>query len=166
MAADFLTLNDLENQIGADRIIQFFDDDADGIVAGADPQVVQVLEQAESQYYSRMLRAYPSRESLIDLANADSSVKGYAIWMACELAAERRLEFTDAEGWGAFKMQYQRAIAELDLLSKGQARSIGEEAVGQGANTGGKVQPSETALGEKPFVIAPSKRNPQGSGGF
>jgi hypothetical protein len=164
---DFLLLVDLANQIGHDRIVQFFDDDADGVVVDADPNVEQVLNQAEGLYYSRMRRAYGSRQALIDLATADSIVKGHVIWLACEIAAERRMEFTSTEGWGAYKVQYERAITELDLLSKGQTRSVGgEEAVGQGANTGGRIQPKPPAGEPNQFTFATSRNRPGGSGGF
>ncbi len=160
---DFLLLADLENQITSDRIIQYLDDDGDGTVVDADSQVVQVLDQAEGQYYSRMLRAYPDRQSLITLANADSIVKGHVIWIACELASERHPEFCDAEGWGAFRVQYQRSIKELDLLSKGATHSFGEEDVGSGANTGGTIQPSPPQGGARQFTFLPSRND--GSGG-
>ena len=166
---NFLTLADLSNQITASRIIQFFDDDGDGVVVDADSQVASVLEQAEGQYYSRMLRAYPSKDSLTTLANNDPVVKGHVIWIACELAAERRTEFTDAEGWGAFRVQYDRAIKELDLLSKGATHSIAEEQVGLGANSGGVIQPSPNQGTEKQFTFLPSRNDGTGGtgpGGF
>lgn len=161
--AEFLTLADLQNQIGAKRIEQYFDDDGDGVVDDLDPQVVQVLDQAEGQYYSRMLRAYGSKDALTTLANNDSVVKGHAIWIACELAAERRVEFTDSEGWGAFRVQYNRSIKELDLLSKGATHTIAEEQVGQGANTGGTIQPSPPQGTTNQFTFLPSRND--GSGG-
>lgn len=164
--ADFLTLADLSDKIGQQRIVQFFDDDADGVVDGADSQVAAVLEAAEAMYYSRLKRAYPGRQTLIDLANADPAVKSHVAWIACELAAERRLEFTSAEGWGAFKVQYDRALSELDLLSKGATRSIGETTVGKGANTGGKIQPKPPVGEADQFVFASSKARPGGTGGF
>lgn len=167
--AEFLDLSDLQNQIGAQRIVQYFDDDGDGVVDDLDPQVVQVLDQAEGQYYSRLLRAYSSKDALTTLANNDPVVKGHVIWIACELAAERKPEFTDAEGWGAWKVQYNRSIKELDLLSKGATRTIAEEQVGAGANTGGTIQPSPPQGGAQQFTFLPSRNDGsggQGPGGF
>lgn len=164
--ADIITLADLSNQVGLARVVQFFDDDGDGVVDPADPNVVQVLDQAEGQYYSRMLRAYGDQATLVLLAQNDPVVKGHITWIACELMAERRVELTNSEGWGAFQVQYNRAIKELDLLSKGQARSIGEAQVGLGANSGGTVQPRQNIGTSKQFTFNPSKGDPNGPGGF
>ncbi len=163
---DIIALADLSNQVGLQRVIQFFDDDGDGVVADGDPNVDQVLDQAEGQYFSRMLRAYGDKPTLILLAQNDPVVKGHIIWIACELMAERKVEFTNAEGWGAFQVQYKRALSELDLLSKGAVRSIGEVVAGQGANTGGVVQPIDNIGTSQQFVFVPSTGDPQGPGGF
>ncbi len=163
---DIIVIADLSNQVGLNRVLQFFDDDGDGVVTDADPNVVAILDQAEGQFYSRMLRAYPDKATLILLANADPIVKGHIVWLACELMAERRVEFTNAEGWGAFQVQYNRAMKEIDLLSKGAVRSIGEATVGQGANTGGRLQPRQNIGTTKQFTFAPSKGDPNGPGGF
>jgi hypothetical protein len=163
---DILNLADLSNQVGLERVTQYFDDDGDGVVVDADPNVISVLDQAEGQYYSRLLRAYGAKSTLILLANNDPIVKGHITWIACELMAERRVEFTNAEGWGAFQVQYNRAIKELDLLSKGQTRSVGEETVGLGGNSGGTVQAQQNIGTSRQFVFNPSKGDPNGAGGF
>lgn len=163
---DIILLADLSNQVGLNRVIQFFDDDGDGVVADGDPNVDQILDQAEGQYYSRLLRAYGDKATLILLANNDPIVKGHIIWIACELMSERKQEFVNAEGWGAYQAQYSRSITEINLLSKGAARSIGESVVGQGANTGGTLQPATNIGTGQQFVFLPSKGTPQGSGGF
>lgn len=163
---DIIALSDLSNQVGLQRVIQFFDDDGDNVVADGDPNVDAILDQAEGQYFSRMLRAYGDKPTLIILANNDPVVKGHIIWLACELMAERRVELTNADGWGAFQAQYKRAISELDLLSKGATRSAGEAVAGQGANTGGKLQPIDNIGTSTQFTFVPSKGDPQGPGGF
>lgn len=164
--ADFLSLSDLRNLIGSAKVTQYFDDEADGVVGGADANVLQVLRAAEGVAYSRMLRAYDSKDSIVTLAENDPVFKWHATWVAAELASERRPEYMSEDGWGAFKAQYERAIEYFDHLSKGAQRSIGESSAGTGKNTGGAIQPRENIDNEKPFVIAPSKSNPGGPGGF
>lgn len=163
---DIIVIADLSNQVGLQRVIQFLDDDGDGVVADGDPNVDQILDQAEGQYYSRMRRAFGDTVTLVNLANSDPVVKGHIIWIACELMAERKLEFTNAEGWGAYQVQYKRAISELDLLSKGATRSAGEAVVGLGANSGGTLQPAENIGTTKQFTFVPSRGDPNGPGGF
>lgn len=161
-----IALVDLSNQVGLERVVQFFDDDGDGVVVDADLNVIAVLDQAEGQYFSRMLRAYGDKATLILLAANDPVVKGHIVWIACELMGERRVEFTNADGWGPFQAQYNRAIKELDLLSKGATRSGGEEVVGLGGNTGGRIQPAQNVGTTKQFTFNPSKGDPSGPGGF
>jgi len=163
---DILVLADLSNQVGLNRVLQFFDDDGDGVVVDADANVMQVLDQAEGQYYSRLLRAYGDKATLILLANNDPVVKGHIVWIACELMGERRVEQIGADGWGPWKAQYQRAINEIDLLSKGQTRSVGESEVGLGANSGGVIQPATNVGTTRQFTFNPSKGDPNGPGGF
>lgn len=163
---DILVIADLSNQVGQNRIIQFFDDDGDGIVADGDPNVDQILDQAEGQYYSRIFRANGDKATAILMANNDPAVKGHIIWIACELMGERKPEFTNAEGWGPWQMQYNRAITELDLLSKAATRSAAESVVGLGANSGGTLQPATNIGTTTQFTFLPSKGDPSGQGGF
>lgn len=163
---DILALADLQNRIGADKVLKYFDDDVDNVVDDVDANVVAILEEAEGEAYSRMLRAYGDKQSIIDLAANDPVFKGHIAWVACELASERNTEFTDAEGWGAHKAQYNRAIAFFENLSKGRLRSKGEAVAGRNAHVGGTLQPAPPAATEGAFVFAPSKKSPTGHGGF
>lgn len=166
--ADFLVLQDLYNRATQEKIDGFFDDSYNGVLTEETGIVDDVLMAAEGEYYSRVLRAYPdtTKATMILLVNNDPVLKQHVSWIACELASERRSEFLDSDGWGCFKAQYERAVKHIDRLSKGQLRSVGEQVAGQGANTGGKLQPKPPAATEKQFVFAPSKDAPTGHGGF
>ena len=164
--ADFLVLQDLYNRAGSDKMNGYFDDNLNGIVSDESDIVDDILMAAEGEYFSRMLRSYGSKDTLITLVNNDPTLKSHVAWIACELASERRQEFTDDEGWGAYKMQYDRALKYIDNLSRGSQRSIAESIVGKGANTGGNISPSPPQGTSRQFIFSPSKNSPTGHGGF
>lgn len=171
--ADFLTLDMLYLKVGAATIKQYLIDDGSTALKDTDPIVQDVLQEAEGVGYSRMLRHYGSREAITDYANNDAAYRGHIAWIAIQFASERRKEFTDATGAGAWTTQYDRAIEHIDLVSKGQLRGTGEtateeggDAPGPGANTGGALQPKPPAATAANFVFAPSTKAPSGHGGF
>jgi len=164
--AEILILDDLYSRVPANVINGYFNDSGLNNISETDQIVQDVLMAAEGELYSRMLRAYPgdTTGALKSLVLNDPALKMHLAWVACELACERRPEFTDAEGFGAYKAQYMRAIAYFENLSKGLIRSRGEQVAGKGRNTGGDYQPNEQGEGE--FTFAPSRNNPGGHGGF
>jgi len=166
MAADFLTLADITQKITSATVRKYLDDALDGDLANDDATLQDFLHQAEGEYYNRMLRAYSDTTALIELAANDEALTGHIAWIACELISERRIEFTDADGWGAYKAQYERATAYIDRLSKGLSKSKGQAAVGAGRTSGGRLQPKPPAGTSANFVFAPSRKAPSGHGGF
>lgn len=163
---DFLTLTDLRNKIGAQKVDQFLADGGVGTLTDAHPTVIDVLEMAEGEAYSRMLRHYGSRETITEYANADPVFKSHVAWIACQLASERRTEFAAVDGQGTYASQYERAITYIENVSKGQLRGTGEEEAGKGANTGGKLQPKPPAGTRRQFTFASGRNAPDGHGGF
>jgi hypothetical protein len=160
---DILTLELLRNATESTRVDQFFDDDGDGVVSDADAKVVQILNAAEDEAYSRMARAGWTPQNVIDLAADDASFRQHLCFVAMELAAEARPEFCTEEGRGPFWAQYERALAYFVNVAKGKQRSRGEGAAGGNPHIGGTIQPKPPA-GD--FVFAPSKSYPSGRGGF
>jgi hypothetical protein len=166
MAAAYLAQSDLEALIGAQKVLQYFDDDGTGSIDGSETGYLNtILEAAESIVESRLRRAYSDSDSITDLAENDKGFKIHAAWIAIEMASERRPEFSNNEGWGAFKAQYERAIEYFDMLSKGNIRSKGETVAGEGANTGGNLQPA-LQTDQARFTFAPDNDYPTGHGGF
>lgn len=163
--ADFLTVQDLYNLVGSQRVIQLFDDQLTGGLNSANQQLQSILKAAEGEAYSRMLRSW-SKLNIIALAGVDVAFLNHVAWVALEFASERRPAFASDDGKGQFWAQYERAISFFENLSKGKLRSTGESAAGAGRNTGGNIRPSTTAKTAASFVFAPSERNPSGSGGF
>lgn len=169
--ADFLALQDLFNRVGQETIEGYFDDSHNGVLTDESTIVDEVLSAAEGALYARMLRAYPGDPSdaagaMQALVQNDPSVKVHCSWVAVQMAAERRPAFTDNDGNGPYKVQYDRAIEHFELLSKGTLRSQGETEAGQGANTGGKLQPKPPGASYSQFVFAPGRDAPSGHGGF
>lgn len=167
MAAAYLTIDDLYKLVGSQTVLRYFDDDISGsIEAGAETNAVnRILIAAEGFAYSRMRRAYSDASSITTLAQNDEFFVTQVAWVALEFASERRPEFAGEDGKGAHWSQYERAKEYFDQLSKGGIRSVGEETVGTGANTGGLIQPTRDA-DEAKFVFAPDTNYPTGHGGF
>jgi hypothetical protein len=152
---DFLELTDLYNKVGERRVIELFDDDNDGNITDAAEILAYeaAMCEAEGLLYSRMLRAYADKDSIVTLAENDPILRGHCAWVALEIGSERRTFAAGREGRGAFVYQYERALAEFDLLSRGRARSKGEAVAGTSGNVGGTVQPPLQS-GESRFVFA------------
>ena len=163
--ADWLTLQDLKNLVGSERVVQLFDDDGDGTVDEADDNVQTALKAAESEAYSRLRRSW-TFDSVVTLAGADPGFVMHCAWVALEFAAERRPAFCADDGKGAYWAQYERAIAFFEAISKGRQRSVGETEAGTPKQVGGNLRPTDAAKQADSFVFAPSNANPRGSGGF
>lgn len=165
MAPRYLTQTDLENRVGAARVLQLFDDNNDGSLSAGELSILnEKLESAEGEVDSRLMRAW-SIDGITALAGEDSAVKLHASWIALAFASERKPEFLGAGGIGPYKEQYDRAIKFFEKLSKGRQRSNGESAAGQGSNVGGNLQPT-LPTGTSRFVFSPDNDNPTGHGGF
>lgn len=169
--ADFLTLQDLYDRVGARKVNGYFDDSHNGTLSDETAAVEAVLTAAEAEMYARLLRAYPGDPSdpggpMQLLVANDAALKGHVIGVALQLAAERRPEFTDEDGLGPYKAQWNRGIDYFETLSKGLKRSKGEVQAGQGANSGGTIQPRPPAGTAQQFVFARSRKSPGGHGGF
>ena len=171
--ADYLTLQDLYKKIGSQKVSQFLiDDESTAILQPTDPNVVDVLDSAEAEAASRMLRHYSSRAAITVYAQTDAAFRGHVAWVAIQFASERRPEFSGSDGAGAFQTQYDRAIEYFDKVSKGALRGLGEAGTdaipgaGVGANTGGEISPKPPAATSTAFTFAPNKQSGTGHGGF
>lgn len=153
---------DLEQLIGAAKVDQYGTDD--GTAERNDGIIEECCSQAEDLCSSYLLKGW-SREQIRQLIDNDKGLRVQVAWVACELLSERRTEFLNAEGHGAYWTQYERAIEYFDRLAKAKGHSVGEVTAGQSALRGGTVNPRKQA-GEPTFVFAVSKNNPNGSGGF
>ena len=165
--ADFLTRQALEDRAGAATVRRLADDDGDALLGVDDlARLDAIMSEAEGLVYSALLRAYSTRASVILLMGADPGALGQAAWIALELLSERRIEFAGADGWGAYRAQFERAMKYFDQLSKGRIKSVGQEVVGSGDSVGGMIQPRPPQGTPDQFQFAPSRQKPTGRGGF
>ncbi len=169
--ADFLVIQDLYARAGARQVNSYFDDQNNGVVTDDTAAVDEVLSSAENEMYARLIRAYPGDPSdpaggIQLLVANDPALKRHVVSVALQYASERRVAFTDDDGLGAYKGQFDRAIEYFETLSKGLKRSAGEVQAGQGANTGGKLQPKPPAATQQQFIFARGRNAPTGHGGF
>jgi hypothetical protein len=167
LGGDFLTLDDLYAKIGEQRVRDLFDDNNDDDLLDSSEMeaYTAVMKEAEGIAYSYLLRAYADSQTIIELANADETLKGMVAWIALELASERRVFASAPDGKGEFWAQYERSIDYLDRLSKGRRRSKGEATAGTSGNVGGALQPA-IAEDDRTFIFAPNKNFTGGHGGY
>ena len=165
MAADFLTLQDLYNLVGTERVQQYFDDDIDGDITDNNDAVVAVLEAAEGFMYGYLLKAYGDKASIITLVQNDPSLVSHCAWVALEFAYERRPEFLNDEGKGIYWAQQERAKELFLQMSRGKRRSQGEATAGENGQVGGAMQPT-LEEGQARFTFCGDQDNPRGHGSF
>lgn len=171
MPAYVLALQDLYNRIPANVVRGYFDDAGKGSICEDDDHVQDVLMAAEGELYSRLMRAWGGQPSdyqgaLQKIIQNDPTLRMHLGWVACELACERRVEFTDALGNGAYKAQYDRAISYFENVSKGALRSPGELAGGGRNQVADGSSSPDVASVASDFMFAPGRNNPYGPGGF
>lgn len=146
----WLFVTDLERVVSRDVIDRLFQDTNSN---ARDPELVQaILLEAQALAESKLLRSW-SIEQIKNLAFHDAAIRVNAAWIGLELATERRGEFIASDGKGRYWMQYERAMAYFDALSKSKDHSRGEKAAtqlgvsaaGKGSNSGGRRKPAPQA---------------------
>jgi hypothetical protein len=159
---DFLTLRDLYASIGSQRVRQLFDDDNDGTLDDSMDVVDQFLAAAESECYARLMRAFGTKDAVKAVALADPAIRQHCAWIALELASERRPEFAQPDGRGAFAYQYERAIGYFESIAKGKNKV---KPGTTSAQEGGNLNPPRV-VDEGRFTFAPDKYSTDGHGGY
>lgn len=159
---DFLTLRDLYVAVGSQRVRQLFDDDNDGSLDDSMDVIDQTLAAAESECYARLMRAFGTKDAVKVVALADPAIRHHCVWIALELASERRPEFLQSDGRGAFAYQYDRAIAYFESIAKGKNKTKPGTTSAQEA---GNLNPPRVTDGVR-FDFAPDRDHPTGRGGY
>ena len=158
----YLKLDDLRSRAGTESVDRLFSQAGTG--GQPDPlKVNTILTEAEHLVGSELHRAW-GRDAVVDLMQTDENLRGQAAWVALELASESKHEFSNPDGWGRYRVQYERAMTHFKKLADGRVRTSSPKVDG-GANSGGRIQPRMPNR-ERNFVFAPSNNSPKGQGGF
>lgn len=151
----------MEERITAQRLVQMFDDDGDGVVAGPDLVTLEgTMADADDIVTGILLNKGFTLEQL-EILKEDRQVTRAWANIATQLAGERKHEWLNERGEGLFEAFGVRARAELKALARGDIRSVMEPEAG--ANL------SVTTVAPWPdFQFAPDPRYPgdRGPGGF
>jgi hypothetical protein len=154
----------LEARITAQRLLQLYDDDGDGLVTGTDLETLElIMADADDAVTGILLNKGYTLEQL-DKIRLDRQVVVAWAGIAAQLSGERKPEWLNAEGRGPFDAFGTRGRGELGKLAAGILRSQKEvEADGAGINQGleGQSEP-------RTFFFAPDPNDPndRGPGGF
>src|SRR4051812_22449697 len=92
----------LESRVTAQRLVQMYDDDGDGLVGGTDLATLETtLADADDIVTGILLNKGFSLDQL-DKIRLDRQVVRAWVDIAAQLAGERRTEWLDAQGHGIF----------------------------------------------------------------
>ena len=158
--AQFVTRRDLEARLGADRVVELFDDDGDG---SADEELLaEVLDDANKELESVLFKKGFGLDQLNNLSR-DRLLRRSATEIAAQLSGERRTEWLDDKGKGPYDALGERGRRRLEKLSHGELRASLE------ARYGGNTTVRGAVAGPTPkFVFNPDPTDPRrrGPGGF
>lgn len=157
----------LEARITPARVVELFDFDGDGLVAGADEtRMGSVIDDANDIVTGILVGKGFTLAQLATLKQDNQIVRAWA-GICAQIAGEAKTEWLDAEGRGPYDGIGQRARSELRALTRGEIRSRLE------TETGGAGE-NQTIRGTKSvatpvFVFNRNPNNPndtRGPGGF
>jgi hypothetical protein len=153
----YVDQRDLESAAGVAEVARLFDDNGDGVV---DPDLVAGPSEGASALLDTYLLEGWTQEAIRDLV-ADPLLRRHVAWVAIHFRAQSKPEWRDQNGIAPYRTEYKDALDHFDRLSKGRARSRKEATAGDNQMTRGQV-----SRGCPPFVIAASRNDPRGPGGF
>lgn len=151
----------LEATITAQRVVQMFDDDGDGAVAGTDLATLNLfIARADAVVIGMLLHKGFTTTQLTTLVTDPQIIQAWAC-ICAQLSGERKTEWLDQNGKGPYEAMGQRARSDLTNIARGVLRV--EKETEAGANT--------TLSGEydapcPPFQFQPDPRTGRQPGGF
>ena len=129
----------LEQRITAQRVIELFDDDGDGLVADGDTDTLEtIMGDADDIVTGLLIKKGFSEEQLEILAEDRQVVRAWA-GIAAQLAGERKPEWLDDAGRGPYDAFGVRGREELKALARGEIRSVQETVAGSNTSLSGSV---------------------------
>ncbi len=158
MITPLISQSDVEDIIGADRLRQLCS--VDGGDAD-ETRVERLIQQASDRAAGKLLKAF-SAAQIVDLAAADTALRGAIVDLFCGLAVRGRPEFVGPDGHGVYSEVERMALVALEDIAKAKDRLIAEEEVGQNPLVGNRL----TRAAPPRFTFAATRRCPKGPGGF
>lgn len=151
----------LEERITAQRIIELFDDDGDGLVAGDDLATLETIMGDADDIVTGLLIKKGFNEQQLEILALDRQVIRAWSSIAAQLAGERKPEWIDESGRGPYDAFGIRGREELRALARGDVRSVQETLAGANAVLSGSVD-------QHVFEFAPDPTVPgdRGKGSF
>jgi len=151
---------DLEAAMTAVHMVQYLDDDRDGVPD--DRALTDVTTEANREIEAMLVQKGFSHEQLVVLAK-DEFVRRQAALVAKENAGFRRPTMLLADGTTIFSPEAKRARERIKMIASAELRLNAERAKGAGAT--GQVR-GKANVPEPKFYVAPSSDDPKGPGGF
>jgi hypothetical protein len=131
--ATFLTVEELQSHIGVQRLLDFFDDDRDGILGDDElARVVEVVAVVNDTVSGAVVGKGWTAGATGELSE-DRALRFAAKQIAAAICGERKPEFYDANGDPPFAAQGKRGNQYLKDMAKGDQRSR-TEGTGAGGN--------------------------------
>jgi hypothetical protein len=157
----------LEDRFTPQRVVQLFDFDGDGLVAGTDETRLEAIINDANDVVTGILLGKGFTLAQLALLVTDSQIVRAWAGICAQLAGEAKTEWLDDEGKGPFDGLGQRSRAELKAMSRGEIRSRLElESGGAGINS---TLRGEKSTATPTFIFNRDPNNPNdrnGPGGF
>jgi hypothetical protein len=140
--AIFVTREELEDHIGAQRVLDFFDDDRDGVLNDRElAKLNEVVAATNDTVSSQLLHKGWAADGLGEVME-DRAVRFAAKQIAASICGERKPEFYRADGTAPFAEQGTRGMKFLKDMARGDNRSRTEAAAGTNASIRGRISVS------------------------
>ena len=149
---------DLETRVGAATVVQFTDDDGDGVADAA--TITWLLDTSSRIAEGILLKGYPSTDSIALLVGADPALLNDVVEIACGLMGGRRSGLLGPDGKVPYDGWRERACKRLQDVATAAIRSAGESAGGMNQILKTRVTP------KRDMIFAATRDKPNGSGGF
>ena len=122
--ASFVTREELEAMLGTQRVLDYFDDDRDGVLNDTEiGNLEEVLAEANDFVVGQLQgKGYSGADELTKLSS-DRALRRSAKQIAADLAGDRRPEFRTEDGSSAFATAGERGRAYLKSFATQEVRT-------------------------------------------
>ncbi len=127
----FTTQDELEDLIGVEKVLQYFDDDRDGTLGASDlARLAKVLLEANDIAFGILYKKAWTLDQMTDELIHDRGIVRATTQICAGLVGERRPDLYDPSGDPPFLAMAKRGRSFLLDMAKGEVRSKQEENAG------------------------------------